>query len=647
MSAMDLRCAPFALVLALSAGLASAPAQLMKLTEPQEIEVGRRAAAELTIDQPMVTDEKINIFVQKIGLRLARESDRPGLRFHFGIIDSDDINAFALPGGFVYVTRGLISAVDDKSELAGALAHEIGHIAARQHAGKIRRSQLATLGVSFLGPVAGGGVRATAALRGGRSGARGLFMRFTREDEREADRIAAKMLLDAGYEQEAMLRLLQRITSMSEDDPRLAKRYFSSHATLEDRVDNIADLLASFPPRTESPRGAAELVRIKERLRSIQPPGALTTSDATAAVLEASEQEPESRAAKEREVAALFAPVFYQGIGNEPRYDYITSFDFDGDLRGDNNWVNAGNPQHALKAWIYYAVRETRTHFFLHYAAFHPRDYKGGSKRGTVFSRMLRKASKPAAAVDPTGRVMEAVLAHENDLEGCLVVVEKRGDDPRDAKVVFLQTLAHNNFLKYAPQSEPREGFMPFLLHGRRPLLYVEPEGHGIEACAPASDQVKNRLRIFTFTGQAEEPGDDQSQPVGYNLTPISTTLWPEARRGLTATYGDTEDYGIFLLTMEAEAGPREEAWPAGRIGSAFRGTVGGVNMARPPWGWFDAADKGQLLGEWFFDPARVIRRDYGLGEELSIAYLNPWPPADPEPTGADGAEAAPSGERQ
>lgn len=76
-------------------------------------------------------------------------------------------------------------------------------------------------------------------------------------------------------------------------------------------------------------------------------------------------------------LAARYAPVFYQGLGQTPRFDYITNFDFDGDWRGDNNWQNADDPRFPLAAWVYFSVCETATHYFIHYAVFHPRDWKG------------------------------------------------------------------------------------------------------------------------------------------------------------------------------------------------------------------------------------------------------------------------------
>jgi Zn-dependent protease with chaperone function len=601
-------------------------AQILKLTEPQEIEVGRRAAAEIEFAQPLIEDRTILQFIQTTGLRLARESDRPGLRFYFKVLASDDANAFALPGGFIYVTRGLIEAVQDEAELAAALAHEIGHIAARQHAGKIRRTQLANLGVSFLGPVAGGGLRATAAIRGGRSGARGLFMRFTKENEREADRIGAKILYDTGYDPNAMVRLLQRFASLQDYDPGLVRQYYSSHAKKGDRVESLTEYIASLPVRPAKRGAGPEFTRLQAHVAAIKPKEARSSSAAVAEILLAAEDEPDSQAAKDREVAALFAPLFYHGVGNEPRYDWITNFDFDGDWRGDNNWANAARREFPLRAWVYYSVRETRTHLFLHYAVFHPRDYKGGAGKGRLLSKVFQTAAKPAAAIDPTGRASEVVLAHENDLEGALIVVEKQGSNPENGRVVFVETLAHNNFLKYAPADEAREGFAPFLQQGRRVMLYIEPRGHGIEAYHPQVHAAKTPIRLFNFTGHAEVPEDDGVSPVGYDLVPIDTTLWAEAQRGLTPTYAEVQDYGIVLIEMAEGEHDREVTWEVGPLGSAFRGRVGGENLARPPWGWFDGKDRDVPLGQWFLDPARTVRRDYGLEESFSIAYLRPWP---------------------
>src|SRR6185295_17837760 len=150
---------------------------------------------------------------------------------------------------------------------------------------------------------------------------------------------------------------------------------------------------------------------------------AVVTTSAQISVVRAnpalfSRQATAAERASDREVAARFAPIFYQALGDKPRSDYITNFDFDGDWRGDNNWEHTDDKSFPLLAYIYYAVSETQTHFFIHYAVFHPRDYKGGERKGLILSEIIREGTKRGAEHDPTGLMAEAGVAHENDMEG-------------------------------------------------------------------------------------------------------------------------------------------------------------------------------------------------------------------------------------
>lgn len=615
------------LLVALAAwGAFSLPAQVIRVSEPHEIELGRRLAAEVEFELPLVSDGKVGDYVEKLGVRLARKSARPHLRYRFRVIHSDEADAFALPGGFVYVTRGLIEAAGSEAELAGVLAHEIGHVAARHHASRVRREKLTALGFTVLGPVIGGGMRARAMRKGGSAGLSGLFARFNREQEREADRLAAKNLYDAGYDPRALISFLERIASLQQSFPGRFARFFEAHPSLEDRVDNIHDLIETFPGRVSSSGSGEAFLRVQQRLKSLRPPTPASSLNAAAAILDAAENEPETPEARHREVAALFAPLFYQALGEHPRYDYITSFDFDGDWRGDNNWHNAADRRFTLPAWVYYNVRETATHYFVHYAVFHPRDYKGGKRRGRWLSRTIRAGVDLLGSHDPTGRAQELVLAHENDLEGVLLVVEKRGDDPASGRVVFVETMAHNQFHKYVPETAARDGFATVPVAGRRVKLYIEPKGHGIYAYSGDENQLKSAVkgfRLYAFTGQAEpQPDVNASQVVGYDLAPLATTLWAIALRGISPTYAETQDYGLVLVNVAVEDRVEERAVRLEGIGSAFRGKVGGVNLARPPWAWFDGRNRSEPLGQWYFDPARTIRDHFGLGPGFSTAYL-------------------------
>jgi hypothetical protein len=334
----------------------------------------------------------------------------------------------------------------------------------------------------------------------------------------------------------------------------------------------------------------------------------------------------------DRLVAAEFVPVIYQGLGEAPRFDYMTRFDFDGDWRGDNNWENAANKQYKLAAYLYYSVIETETHFFIHCAVFHPRDYKGGAGRGEILGEAIRKGIEEAikrVGKDPTGRAEEVVLAHENDLEGCLIVARKGGTDVKKARVHYVETLAHNQFLKYRTADVPVRVREIIEMEGAHPLLFVEPRGHGISAYRGDSRQLKecsSGVQVYTLGHEAEDPETEKRERVAYGLLPIYSTLWQKAQAGSNETYGEAYDYKTISVPALLSQSPNEYQRLLGQLGSSFRGTVGGENMARPPWGWFDGNEKERPLGEWFFDPAATIKRHFGLGDDFSTVYLhNPF----------------------
>jgi hypothetical protein len=332
-------------------------------------------------------------------------------------------------------------------------------------------------------------------------------------------------------------------------------------------------------------------------------------------------------AARERQIAARFAPVFRQALGDHPRADYVTNFDFDGDWRGDNNWKNADDVKFRLRAYVYFAASETATHFYAHYAVFHPRDYKGGSTAGPLLSDAIREGVRRGGQYDPTGLSAEAVLAHENDMEGCLVVAAKDGDDPARARVVLVETLAHDRFLKYAPEgAEAPASFARVRLEGQSPLLFVEAKGHGVLAYDGGDKQEPRRgTLLYTFAGRAEDPeaGGLEQEKVGYELVPLYDTLWRRAVSGSKETFGEVADYGARSFEAAGAKRQSKRTKKMGRLGASFLGAFGAPNAARPPWGWFDRSERGRPRGEWFFDPAATAKRHLGRGADFSTTYLH------------------------
>lgn len=343
-----------------------------------------------------------------------------------------------------------------------------------------------------------------------------------------------------------------------------------------------------------------------------------------------------ARAPIDRQIAARFAPVFIQALGEHPRGDYITNFDFDGDWKGDNNWSNLDNRSYPLRAYIYYSVSETPTHYFIHYAAFHPRDYKGGLTASTIFSALIRTGIERLGR-DPTGGLADDVaLSHENDLEGCLVVAAKRGGSLDRAVLEYVETLSHHRYLKYrAPGSASQIGEQIELRDGR-PVLFIEPKGHGIERYTGDAYQERagiNGRLTYVYAGRADDPErserSERSEEIGYDLLPIEGTFWQRAQGSPNETYGEATEYSGFsfslpLLAQPAKAEKGKAKGP--QLGSALRGEVGFPNKARPPWGWFDMTEKDRPLGEWFFDPAATVKRHYRLGSEFATSYVyNPY----------------------
>jgi hypothetical protein len=373
---------------------------------------------------------------------------------------------------------------------------------------------------------------------------------------------------------------------------------------------------------------------------------------------------------RDLEIASRFAPIFYQGVVGSGRFDYITNFDFDGDWRGDNNWQNADDPRFPLNAYVYYAVSETASHYFIHYAAFHPRDYKGGEFTGSILSQVVRRGTQSSERVRQIPVANDVVLAHENDLEGCLVVAQKRGPRLEDAEVTIVETLAHNRYLKFQRDPTFAQDVGNFRREGQHPLIYIEPKGHGMEAYAdqerpvPAESLASGRgpnggdskaddraggglvgrvaglvngfntvrkivnlegaerVLVYRFTGQAESP-ESVTGDIGYELLPTYSTWWTRARGGVNETYGEEVDYGTRAVRV-ATAGGRAatRSVKLGRLGSAIRGLEGAANKARPPWGWFDMTERDRPLGEWFLDPAATVGGHFRAAK-IATAYLH------------------------
>jgi len=288
------------------------------------------------------------------------------------------------------------------------------------------------------------------------------------------------------------------------------------------------------------------------------------------------------------------------------------------------------NLDYKLNAYVYFSVIETDFYYFIHYATFHPRDYKGGLVKSELLDFLLKEGLEKAGA-DPTGGMADDVaLSHENDLEGCLVVVHKLAERTPPGTVEYVETLAHNRFIKYHVSRIKTDIGETIEMSGEHPILFAEPKGHGLSKYTGDAKQLRssvNKTLVYSFGGRADDPESRAGNSISYDLTPIYTTLWEHAQGGENPTYGEKLNYTDFKILRRNHDGTDTTVESAAMVlGCAFRGNVGFKNKARPPWGWFDESEKNRPPGEWFFDPAGVVSRHFGLNKEFSLAYIyNPY----------------------
>ncbi|MDQ2975582.1 MAG: M48 family metallopeptidase [Acidobacteriota bacterium] len=230
----------------------------------KEVRLGRELAAEVDRQAKFVDDPVITEYVNRVGQNIVLHSDAK-IPFTIKVIDSDEVNAFALPGGFFYVNKGLLLAADNEAEVAGVMAHEIAHVAARHAVENQTKASLmeylAIGGSIFLGGIPGMIYQNTAGL-----GLMGMFMKFSRGAEEEADKLGIQYMWAAGYDPSAMATMFEKLEAKNKKKPGLIARAFASHPAPPERRAASQALAARFPEREEYIISTSEFQRVKSRL---------------------------------------------------------------------------------------------------------------------------------------------------------------------------------------------------------------------------------------------------------------------------------------------------------------------------------------------------------------------------------------------
>jgi predicted Zn-dependent protease len=236
----------------------------------REIALGKQAAMEVEKTAKMINDPVVTEYVNRVGQNLVRNSDAK-VPFTIKVIDSDEINAFALPGGFFYVNSGLILRADEEAELAGVMGHEIAHVAARHStktATKGEILQLATIPLILLGP---GGWAGYGIYEGLNVAIPMSYLKFDRNNETEADYLGLQYMYKAGYDPNAFVSFFEKIQAEERRRPGSIPKIFSTHPPTPDRVQKAQQEIATIlPARDEYIVTTSEFDLVKSRLRRIE-----------------------------------------------------------------------------------------------------------------------------------------------------------------------------------------------------------------------------------------------------------------------------------------------------------------------------------------------------------------------------------------
>ncbi len=248
---------------ALAASVAGA---VTLISVEQEIDIGRQANAQVKAETPEVTDAALVSYVRELGRQLARRATGPKYPYSYSMANYREINAFALPGGPVWINRGVMQAARSESQLVGVLAHETAHIAQRHAADQLTKSMVANGLLALLGAVLGNDGGARSAQIAARFIAGGYMLKFSREDELDADRVGAQIMRRAGWDNRGMLEFMQILRDTQGRDPSNVEVFLSTHPAPAGRITDLRRIV-----RSGGRRDSARFQQMRQRLGRLAP----------------------------------------------------------------------------------------------------------------------------------------------------------------------------------------------------------------------------------------------------------------------------------------------------------------------------------------------------------------------------------------
>lgn len=228
------------LMVALLAVASGRVAALQLISVSDEIQLGRDTQVEVRRSVPEVSDPVVRAYVTEVGARLVQHAGGAAYPYSFSTADAREVNAFALPGGPIWIHRGILEIADDEAQVAGVLAHEIAHVAGRHTAKQVSRSVWASGALAVLATLGDdGGWRGAALALGSSIAAGAALLTYSRRDERAADREGVRILRAAGYDPRGLLEFMQRLDGDLQSTPGAMAQFFATHPAPRDRVRHL------------------------------------------------------------------------------------------------------------------------------------------------------------------------------------------------------------------------------------------------------------------------------------------------------------------------------------------------------------------------------------------------------------------------
>ena len=233
--------------MALAVTLTTSATACATISTQQEVQMGQQYAQQINAQLPIVEDAEVNRYINVLGDSIAKLSDNRNLDWHFFIVNTDEVNAFAVPGGFIYVNRGLIERADKMDQLAGVLGHEIGHVINRHTVKQMQKQQEANVGVT-LACILTNVCNSQASQAAINVAGSALFAKFSRQDETEADEVGIQYVTRAGIDPRGIPEMFRKLLEERQSAPSALDAWFSTHPTEESRITDTNALIAKIDP---------------------------------------------------------------------------------------------------------------------------------------------------------------------------------------------------------------------------------------------------------------------------------------------------------------------------------------------------------------------------------------------------------------